>query len=610
MSGICGFIGALDDRQRVISRMANALIHRGPDDGFSFDDGVVSVAYRHLDTDAAPFQRESVWSEDGSTLILFDGRIYDREFLRGELVAAGHQLPAQVSDAQLVLHGFEEWGEGVLHRLRGMWALAIHDLEEGTLFLARDRFGIKPLYYLQAGGCFAYASEIKSLLQCPAYERAVNLEALDHYLTFQHAAPWETFFEGIDCLLPGHYLWYEGGQVGITRYWEPRFRPDPLMEEELAIEDVSQVLEDSVRVHRISSAPLGCLLSSGVDSSYLASYFPGQHTFTVGFDQGERYDETAYAHDLAREVGTIQHSRLLSSQEYWEVLPKVAYYLDQPLGDPRVAPLFCAFKLASKHVKVLFSGAGANEIFGGYTIYTEPASRRRYQQLVPYGVRKGLGRLASKLPEMRGRDFLIKASRTVMDTYTGYGFAFDLDDKRRLLKDPSLATRPQSLTQPIYQRANCSDAETMMQYLDINLWLVGDVLHSADRMASANSLELRLPYLDDEVFKVAAHIPTHLRANSESTKYVLRMVAQQRLPEGVANRRTLGLPVPLAVWLRNERYYGRVKRAFQSAAAQRFFNTDVLMAYLDDHFDGKRDESRRIWTVYSFLLWYQQFFTD
>jgi asparagine synthase (glutamine-hydrolysing) len=437
-----------------------------------------------------------------------------------------------------------------------------------------------------------------------------NRKALDSYLSFQYAVPPETFFEGVYCLMPGHYLWYKDGEVETTRYFEARFNPDEEMTEEEAVDKIEKVFENSVNAHKIADVEVGCFLSSGVDSSYVSTYFADQKTFTVGFDFGEKYNEISWAKNLSEKIGVEHHTHLISSEEFWDAVPTVQYHMDQPLADPSCIALYFVSRLASHYVKVVLSGEGADELFGGYTCYNDPRVFKIYQTIVPHCIRKAIRAICRKLPDIKGRDYLIRACDKLEERYIGNAFMYDYKQKQELLKDPSIATRPQDLTRKYYYRCRKYDDVTKMQYLDINMWMVGDILLKADRMSMANSLELRVPFLDKEVFKVASSLPTKLRCNKHNTKYAMRKAAVRHMPEATAEKEKLGFPVPTRVWLRDEKYYNVVKTKFKGKTAEKFFNTDVLVSWLDSHFSGKEDNSRRVWTIYVFLVWYDIYFDE
>ena len=609
MCGIAGFMGQVENRADVIRNMTEVITHRGPDsDGFFTDDNI-SMGFRRLSIIDLGAGHQPIYNEDKSLVLTFNGEIYNYKDLRKELIAKGHKFYTD-TDSEVLVHGFEEWKEDMLPKLRGMFGFAIYNTKDNSLFIARDFFGIKPMHYTQIGNDFVYASEIKSILEYPKFEKKFNRKSLDSYLSFQYAVPPETFFEGVYCLMPGHYLWYKDGEVETTRYFEARFNPDEEMTEEEAVDRIEKVFENSVNAHKIADVEVGCFLSSGVDSSYVSTYFADQKTFTVGFDFGEKYNEISWAKNLSEKIGVEHHTHLISSEEFWDAVPTVQYHMDQPLADPSCIALYFVSRLASHYVKVVLSGEGADELFGGYTCYNDPRVFKIYQTIVPHCIRKAIRAICRKLPDIKGRDYLIRACDKLEERYIGNAFMYDYKQKQELLKDPSIATRPQDLTRKYYYRCRKYDDVTKMQYLDINMWMVGDILLKADRMSMANSLELRVPFLDKEVFKVASSLPTKLRCNKHNTKYAMRKAAVRHMPEATAEKEKLGFPVPTRVWLRDEKYYNVVKTKFKGKTAEKFFNTDVLVSWLDSHFSGKEDNSRRVWTIYVFLVWYDIYFDE
>lgn len=613
MCGLCGFTGQLVSREDVLRAMTERITHRGPDaDGYyvagETADNAIAMGFRRLSIIDLEAGNQPLYNEDGTLVLMFNGEIYNYRELREALIAQGHVFTT-ASDSEVLLHGFEQWREGLLTRLRGMFAFAIWNTVEHTLFLARDYFGIKPLYYTQlSDGALVYGSEIKCLLAHPGVERVFNEAALDGYLSFQYAVPRETFFKGIYCLPPAHYLWLRDGVAEEQRYWDPVFEPDETMTLDEAVDAIDRAFTDSVEAHRISDVEVGCFLSSGVDSNFVASYFGGQKAFTVGFDNGTHYNESTYAAELAAHAGITHYTHIISEQEYWDALPEVQYYLDQPLADPSCIALYFVSKLASEHVKVVLSGEGADELFGGYRIYHEPLSLARYQKL-PRWLRRGIAALVSPLPRFKGRSFLLRGAQTLEERFIGNAYMFTQKEKARLLKDIP-ATDPALQTAPYYDRCRGQDDVTRMQYVDINRWMVGDILLKADRMSMAHSLELRVPFLDREVFAVASKVPVKHRITGGTTKYALRQAARRHLPQQFTDKPKLGFPVPVRVWLRQEPYYRRVREAFLSPTASQFFHTDELLRLLDRHYAGKQDNSRKIWTIYMFLIWYRVYFTE
>lgn len=607
MCGICGFTGQIEQRENTIKKMTEVITHRGPDsDGF-YQNDYISMGFRRLSIIDLDEGHQPIYNEDKSLVLTFNGEIYNYKDLRKELIELGHKFYTE-TDSEVLIHAFEEWDEEMFEHLRGMFAFAIYNTQTKALFLARDFFGIKPLHYTMIGNDFCYASEIKSILEHPDFHKEFNEKALDHYLSFQYCPQPLTFFKDVYCLLPGHFMWFRDGVVETQRYFEAKFKPDEEMSEEEAVDKIEAVFENSVNAHKIADVEVGCFLSSGVDSSYVSTYFKDQKTFTVGFDFGEKYNEISWAENLSKELGVEHHTKLISSEEFWAVVPKVQYHMDQPLADPSCIALYFVANLASEYVKVVLSGEGADELFGGYTCYNEPRVFKMYQTIVPYCIRRAIGAICKKLPDIKGRDYLIRATHPLEKRFIGNAYMYDQKQKKAILKNSSIATDPSRFVRRLYTRARRYDDVTKMQYLDINMWMVGDILLKADRMSMANSLELRVPFLDKEVFKVASTIPSDLRVNKYNTKYAMRQAALRHLPQATAEKEKLGFPVPTRVWLRDEHYYTVVKDMFTSPTAEKFFNTDILVDYLDEHFIEKEDNSRKIWTIYVFLVWYQIYF--
>lgn len=611
MCGICGFTGEILDKEQVLKSMTDKLIHRGPNsEGFYFS-SEISMGFRRLSIiDVTERSNQPMYNEAKTLVLTFNGEIYNYKELREELVASGHKFCTN-TDSEVLVHGFEQWKEKLLDKVRGMFAFAIFNTSDKSLFVARDFFGIKPLHYAIVEGYLVYASEIKSILQFPKIEKKLNKQALDKYLSFQYSVPPETFFEGIYCLQPGHYLWYKEGKLEINRYFEPKFEPDKSLTLDEAVQKIETVFEKSVQIHKESDVEEGCFLSSGVDSSYISSYFAGQKAFTVGFGEDEKYNEIEFAKKFAQEIGLDHHSRVISAEDFWTSIPLVQYMLDQPLADPSCVALFFVSKLAKENgVTVVLSGEGADELFGGYNIYHEPLSLCKYQK-IPRSLCRMLAYLAEMIPiNFKGKNFLIRGAKSLPERFIGNAFIFSQKEKMALLKEGKTATAPQTECEKFYEKSKSYDDVTRMQYLDINMWMVGDILLKADRMSMANSLELRVPFLDREVFEVAKRLPLSLKVNDKNTKYALRKAALKHLPLFTAKKKKLGFPVPIRVWLRQEKYYNIVKNVFTSAAAKEFFCTDVLIDYLDKHFAGKEDNSRKIWTVYTFLTWYNVYFNN
>ena len=608
MCGFCGFIGEQQGKEVILKKMMDKIIYRGPDSSGMYADTDIGLGFRRLSIIDLSDGAQPIYNEDKTKVILFNGEIYNYKEIKEDLLEKGHKFYTK-TDTEVLIHGYEEYKEEILNKLRGMFTFAIWDIVEKELFIARDFFGIKPMYYIQNGKELIFGSEIKSILEHPNVKKELNINALQNYLTFQYGVPNETFFKGINCLPPAHYLKYKDGQVTITRYWEPEFNINENLNLEETIEEIDKTFKNSVEAHKISDVEVGCFLSSGVDSSYVASQFKGQKSFTVGFDY-DKYNEIEYAKELSKEIGLEHYYKSITDDEYWDIIPKIQYYMDQPHADPSCVALYFVSKIASEHVKVVLSGEGADELFGGYRIYHEPLSISKVK-FIPRFIFKGLAAIVNLIPiDFKGKSFINRASKTVEDRFIGNANLFTDKEKRKILKNTEGMVKPTEITKPYYNKVTNLDDVTKMQYIDINLWMVGDILLKADRMSMANSLELRVPFLDKEVFKLASTLPLKFKVNDENTKYAMRKAALKNLPEEVAKRKKLGFPVPTRVWLRQEKYYNKVKEEFESENAEKFFNKEEIIKLLDLHYKGKKDNSRKIWAIYIFLIWYKEFFNE
>lgn len=607
MCGICGFTGRLATSEEVLENMKNKIIHRGPDSGGSYIDDGVSMGFRRLSIIDLEGGHQPIYNETKDMVITFNGEIYNYQELREELIAKGHVMGSN-ADTEVLLHGYEEYGEDLLPKLRGMFTFVIWDAKNKTFFGARDFFGIKPFYYAMQDGQMIYGSEIKSILEYPSFKKEVNTEALENYLTFQYSVLPETFFKGVFRLMPAHCFTFKNGELKIKRYWEPKFQNNENKSLDEFIEEIDAAMQDSVKKHKISDVEVGSFLSSGVDSSYVAASFHGDKTFTVGFDY-EKYNEIDYAKALSEKIGIENHSKLITTEEYWDTLGKVQYHMDEPLADPSAIALYFVSQTAAKHVKVALSGEGADEFFGGYNIYREPHDLRPLTRL-PRPIRKGLGAIAKCLPKMKGKNYLIRGSKDLQERFIGNAFMLTEEERERILKKPTGKYHHAVLTRPFYDKVKDQDEVTQMQYIDMHFWLIGDILLKADKMSMAHSLEVRVPFLDRIVFDVARTIPTKYKVNEENTKYAMRQAAHRYLPDMVAEKKKLGFPVPIRIWLKEDKYYQIVKDAFTSKAAQNFFKTEEILKYLEEHREGKADNSRKIWTIFMFLVWHKQYFEE
>lgn len=609
MCGFVGFTNAIDNSNKVLGEMMDKIRHRGPDSEGRYIDECIAMGFRRLSIiDITDSGNQPIFNEDKSKVLFFNGEIYNYREIRKELEEKGHKFTTH-TDSETLIHGYEEFGEKLLDRLRGMFAFVIWDKEKKELFGARDFFGIKPFYYATMNGTFMFGSEIKSFLVHPAFVKELNTTALENYLTFQYSPTNETFFRNVYKLPPAHCFKYKDGKLDIKRYWDVHFNADEKPDMDMWVDRISDTFKNSVEAHKIADVEVGSFLSSGVDSSYAASVANVDKTFTVGFGEDEKYNEIGWAKEFSKYIGKENISKVITPEEYWDNIKKIQYHMDEPLADPSCIALYFVCNTAAQYVKVVLSGEGADEIFGGYNIYKEPLGSHAYKSL-PRFIRKGIGSVAEKLPPKRGVNFLVRNGKELEERFIGNAYMFSPRDRKKLLKITTNAPDPTAITAPFYAKVKDKDDITKMQYLDLHLWMAGDILLKADKMSMANSLELRVPFLDKEVMALAEQIPWQYRVSTENTKLAMRKAALRAAPPKTANKKKLGFPVPIRVWLREEKYYNIVKNAFTSPAAEQFFNTDMLVKLLDDHRAEKYDNSRKIWTVFIFLQWYDVYFGE
>lgn len=608
MCGFSGFAGNNCNQREILKRMTDKIAHRGPDQEGMFLDEKAALGFRRLSIIDLNHGSQPMYNENKRVVITFNGEIYNHLDLRKELMEKGHVFENN-SDTECLIHGYEEYGTELLHKLRGMFAFVIYDMDKDLIFGARDFFGIKPFYYGTApDGNLVFSSEIKSILEYPDMKREVNEAALEQYLSFQYSVLPETFFKGIYRLPAGHFFLYQNGKMEVQRYFDPMMEPasEDSISLEQTVSDIEKVVHETTQAHMISDVEVGSLLSSGVDSSYVVSEFPGKKTFTVGFlDKNSKYNEIRYAESLTSELGNKEnYSKTISSEEYFDSIPKVMYYMDEPLADPSCIALYFVDQLAAEQLKVVLSGEGADEFFGGYNIYHEPISLRGFKY-VPKFIKKPLAALFKKLPDFKGRDFVIRGSKTVEERFIGNANLFSVEEREHLLRTKLTHVKPMDIVAPFYEKVKGLNDIAKMQYIDINFWLQGDILLKADKMSMAHSLESRVPFLDVKVFDYTKKMPIDYRCNKEATKRAFRIAAKRHLPEATANKKKLGFPVPIRVWLKEEKYYNKVLEKLTGETAAKYFDTAALQKLMEDHREGKADNSRKIWTIYVFLIWHE-----
>ena len=611
MCGFVGFSGRLEKRQEILEKMMSRIIHRGPDSAGEFIGDDIALGFRRLSIIDLDGGAQPIYNEDKSVVTVYNGEIYNFMELRRELEEAGHRFVTR-TDTEVLVHGWEEYGAQLIKKLRGMFALLIYDMKKRKLLGARDYFGIKPFYYYRTErGDYMFASEIKSFLEHPEFVKKLNRRALRPYLTFQYSVLDETFFEGVYKLPPAHYFVLDLDKKSLlepVRYWDVDFTEVPGDFDALA-SDIDKTVRESVEAHKISDVKVGSFLSGGVDSSYITACLMPDKTFSVGFDY-DRFNETNYAKELSDKLGIENYRELISADECFDAFADIQYHMDEPQSNPSSVPLYFLARLAKQQVTVVLSGEGADEIYAGYEWYDESPMMQKYKR-VPQPLRLAAASVAKRLPYFKGHDFIIKSTGRPEDYFIGQAYVWGDKNALRVLRpEYRVGPSPSEVTAPIYARVKDKSELDKKQYLDLSLWLPGDILLKADKMSMASSLELRVPFLDKLVMKQAESLPHEYKINGKNTKYIFRKAANKTLPDEWADRKKMGFPVPIRRWLREEKYYNIVKDCITSEYAAEFFDTDLLLALLDEHYAEKADNGRKIWTVYTFLVWYKRFFID
>lgn len=606
---MCGFVGfcSKDVKDKnVIKEMNNQIIHRGPDsDGYYFDKDV-NFGFRRLSIIDLHEGSQPILNESGDTAIIFNGEIYNYQELREDLVAKGYKFKTH-TDTEVILHGYEEYGEeGILAKLRGMFAFTIWDSKKEKLFGARDHFGIKPYYYALLDGDLLFGSEVKSFLKYPKFKKEVNEKALKHYLVFQYNPLEETFFKGVKKLRPGHYYVYENGKMEIKTYYNLTLDYKDMTFDE-AVGKIEKEVEESVKYHKISDVEVGSFLSGGVDSSYVVATALPDKTFSVGFDN-KGFNETMYAKELSDSLGIKNFAKLITPDEFFEGINKVQYYSDEPHANLSSVPLYFLSKLASEQVKVVLSGEGADELFAGYNEYADALPQRIYRKL-PFSLRHKLYLKYKDRKHFRGQTIILKYGQKVEDRYIGPAEIMTDELANSLVTSKyKNSETSRDLTKKYYDEVKNMDDVSKRLYLDMKMWIVEDILLKADKMTMANSIELRVPLLDKKMWELARTIPVKHKVHNEITKYAFRRAAKNKLPEDWAKRRKLGFVVPFVVWIKEEKYYKIVKEVFNKDFVSEFFDKDKINKLLDDHFNGITNNGRKVYTIYTFLKWYEIYF--
>ncbi len=606
MCGFVGFVGKEKNKKKIIKKMADRIVHRGPDGEGYYTDEEVALGHRRLSIIDVDGGDQPIYNEDKSMVIVFNGEIYNYQALKDELIEKGHKFKTK-TDTEVIIHGYEEYGVELFPKLRGMFAFVIYDKVKEEVVGVRDHFGIKPFYYYKRDEAFLFGSEIKSFLEHPDFKKEVNTEALKMYLIFQYSVHEETFFKNVFKLKPGHYFKYRDSELEVREYFKVGYKKGDKSFQEYR-QELKETLLDSIKYHQITSdVEVGTYLSGGVDSSYVASVAKPDKSFTVGFDV-KGFDETKMAKDLSDILGINNYSKYVSGEEFFDILPKIVYHTDEPHANLSTVPLYFLSGLAREQVKVVLSGEGSDEMFGGYNEYYEPLALRIYTK-IPLFIRKMMAGIVKHLPHFPGRNTMVLYGKPIYERYIGHGSYMSEEEANLILADDIKSEEKiGDLLKSVVDEVKHQSDITKKMYIDMNFWLPQDILLKADKMSMANSVELRVPLLDIEVFNEAREIPPKYLVKDKETKYIFRDIANEEMPEEWSRRKKLGFPVPFGNWIQEEKYYKQVKEYFNRNYVSQFFDKEYINKLLDEHYQKIKRSSLKLYNIFIFLVWYDVYF--
>ncbi|MCL2089491.1 MAG: asparagine synthase (glutamine-hydrolyzing) [Oscillospiraceae bacterium] len=598
--------GAIDHESTIVA-MTDTMIHRGPDADGYYQDEHIALGFRRLSIIDIDGGNQPITSSNGRYTLVFNGEIYNFAEIREDLIQKGQSFKTR-SDSEVLLQGYIAYGRGILDKLRGMYSFVIWDRQEKELFGARDIFGIKPFYYYHRDGDFFFASEAKAFLAHPDFVKELDRSYLGDYLCYEYLPCQDTFFKNVRKLLPGFCFAYKDGVFTSHEYFKIQYNIDHSKSFAYYQNQLRSVLRKSVSAHRISDVEVGCFLSGGIDSSVVAYQVGrdrtgGVKTFSAGYAEKE-YSELDDAGEFAQAVGLENIQNTVTADMFFDSGGDIQYHLDEPLSNPSQVPLYFLCKNAAKYVKVVLSGEGADELFGGYSLFQAEANQAKFSRL-PAVVRRLLAGAAKRLPHFKGRNFLLNSAVDPIDRYRRIKYIWNKDNRNQVLRD-NITSDPKRLVQRYWDETEGLDSVSAVQYADMKVWMVFDILQKADRMSMAHSLELRVPFLDREVLSLALKIPPNFRTDGRRSKIILRAAAEE-LPPKTRRMKKVAFVTPLAKWLRQDKYYEMVRSEFESGYAAEFFKTDAILDLLEQHKKGK-ENMMKIWGIYSFLLWYKEYF--
>ncbi len=604
MCGIVGFVDSSKNKEVTLKEMMKKLKHRGPDGDGIYIDKDIALGHLRLAIIDIKNGRQPMKSYDNNLVISFNGEIYNYLDLKHDLEAHGYKFKTKC-DTEVLLNGYHYYGKNILNKLRGMFSFVIWDKSKKELFGARDFFGIKPLYYYKNNNCFLFASEIKSFFKHKKFKKEFNENMLPNYLNFGFVPTKETFFKNVNSLEPGHYFIYKNNKLKIKRYFKIIFDEKLKTIEEFS-KKIDKCMKESIVKHKIGDVEVGAFLSGGIDSSYIVALGRPKKTFTVGYKE-KKYNEAARSKKFAKSLNLDNKCKLVNKKDYFKYLYKTLYYMDEPISDPSIVPLYILSKEASKHVKVILSGEGADEFFGGYNYYKTFYGYKFYDK-IPFFIRNIISKVCLFMPNIKGKNFLIRRGEKLENNYIGVNRIFNEIENIQILNKKYNCPQNKELTKNIYKKMNNKSKVSTMQAIDLNFWFVKDILQKADKMSMANSIELRVPFVDKEVFNIAKRLPEYAKVNKDTTKIAFRKACSKIIDNSYCNYEKLGFPVPLRDWIKEEEIYNKIKKEFESNVSKIFFNTTKIIKLLNDTYYGIRDNYRKVWTIYVFLVWYNLFF--
>ena len=599
MCGINGIVSKDKNKEKIIKEMNKKINHRGPDAEGIYTDEYVALGHKRLSIIDLSGGNQPIYNEDESILIVYNGEVFNYKELKSELTEYKFKTE---SDTEVILHGYEKWGHDLTKKLRGMFAFAIYDKNKKEIFIARDHFGIKPFYYYKKDETIIFGSEIKSFLVHPKFERVLNKELLGPYLTFSFTPTDETFFKNVYRLPAGHQMTInvENNDIDIKRYFKVDFKDTDESFDDV-VDKISEAMKDSVEHHLISDVEVGSFLSSGIDSSYLVSLARPNKTYTIGFDLS-KYSEIDYAKDLTDKLHIENISKKISKKEYMEAIPKVYYHMDEPTADGCAIAVYFLSQLASKDLKVVLSGEGADEFFGGYNSYDDNI----YTHL-PLCIRKFNAFICKLLPRNKITRYIIRRGKSLEESYVSINRTYYDDELKDVLKIDNYLQNKDIVKDTYKEYKNYNKINKMLA-IDIKYWLSNNILTIVDKMTMAHSIESRVPFTDIKVFNVSKTLTKKYKVTNGVTKVALRQAAKKVIPTEAYKKKKLGFPVPIREWIREEDFYNEIKNTFNKEISKELFNNNYLLKILDEHKNKEKDNYRKIWAVYSFLKWYEIYF--